>query len=162
MITAIIILSVVVIVAVILYVRFGHKSYEKLSFRESVDLTGNPIIVFYNNGRKLNFLLDTGANTSYINESELETCTYTKKEGLTNNIGIEGNNRVLKSVQMPLYYKNQNYEELFLVSDMSKAFNEVKAHSGVTLHGILGVTFFTNYEYVLDFQELVAYSKKKL
>nr|HPQ79972.1 hypothetical protein [Candidatus Dojkabacteria bacterium] len=65
MITAIIILSVVVIVAVILYVRFGHKSYEKLSFRESVDLTGNPIIVFYNNGRKLNFLLDTGANTSY-------------------------------------------------------------------------------------------------
>ena len=83
-------------------------------------------------------------------------------EGLTNNIGIEGNNRVLKSVQMPLYYKNQNYEELFLVSDMSKAFNEVKAHSGVTLHGILGVTFLTNYEYVLDFQELVAYSKKKL
>ena len=40
----------------------------KISFRESMDLVQLPIVTFMNNGKKLNFLLDTGASYSSINE----------------------------------------------------------------------------------------------
>ena len=34
----------------------------------------------------------------------------------------------------------------------------IKLEYGINLHGILGSTFFQKYRYVLNFDELVAYS----
>lgn len=47
-----------------------------MSFKESMDLVELPIITFYNNGKKLNFLLDTGANNSIINKSVIKDLDY--------------------------------------------------------------------------------------
>ena len=48
----------------------------RISFKEALDLTSLPIVTFENNGRKINFLLDTGASKSIINVRELSTCKY--------------------------------------------------------------------------------------
>ena len=41
-----------------------------------------------------------------------------------------------------------NYSEKFQVVDMSSAFNAIKQDTGVTIHGILGNSFFENYGYL--------------
>ena len=42
---------------------------------------------------------------------------------------------------------------------MQNTIDQVKAESGVNMVGIIGNEFFRKYKYVLDFDELVAYSK---
>ena len=42
---------------------------KKISFKEALDLTELPVVTFIGKGRKLNFLIDTGANNSILNES---------------------------------------------------------------------------------------------
>jgi hypothetical protein len=42
---------------------------------------------------------------------------------------------------------------------MKEAFGHMKQDTGVTLHGIIGSKFFNKFKYVLDFDELIAYSK---
>ena len=63
--------TIVVFVALIVNAVEDHKRNGEphMSFKESMDLVELPIITFYNNGKKLNFLLDTGANNSIINLS---------------------------------------------------------------------------------------------
>ncbi len=42
---------------------------------------------------------------------------------------------------------------------MSNAFNTLKQDTGVTIHGILGNTFFEKYGYVIDYKDFIAYAK---
>ena len=115
----------------------------------------------FNNGSKLNFLLDTGANTSVINHSALDSISYKKEDGTGTLFGMEGNKIEVCYVTIPLEYKDKVYEDCFQVVDMSQSFNQIKSESGVTLHGVLGSMFFQKYQYVLDFKSLIAYSKKQ-
>jgi hypothetical protein len=134
---------------------------DKISFRESMNLIELPIITFENNGKKLNFLLDTGASYSSINEADLEGVAYVKTGDVGCGMGIEGNMQEDREyIRMMIDYNNKIYEEKFQILDLSQAFGLLKKEYGVTLHGILGNTFFTKYEYVLNFAELVAYSTK--
>ena len=73
---------------------------------------------------------------------------------------MEGNKINVSYIKASLIYKDKTYEENFQVVDMTASFNAVKAESGVTLSGILGNSFFKKYQYVLDFNSLIAYSKK--
>ena len=54
------------------------KNRSKISFMESMNLTDLPVITFTNNDTKLNFLLDTGSDSSYINNSILNNIQHTK------------------------------------------------------------------------------------
>ena len=44
---------------------------------------------------------------------------------------------------------------------MSEAFKKIKDGNGATIHGLIGNSFMQKYKYVLDFDEMVAYSKHK-
>ena len=59
---------------------------------------------------------------------------------------------------MSIRYKGKDYSEEFQSIDMSIPFSNLKSDFGVNLHGILSSTFFQKYKYVLNFDELVAYS----
>lgn len=133
---------------------------DKMSFKESIDLTDLPIITFYNNGKKFNFLLDTGASTSVMDSSVLPNLIYKEKEERGTLYGMEGNEIDTAFISVSLSYKDKEYEDTFHVVDMSAPFNKIKADYGVTLSGILGSLFFYKYQYVLDFKELAAYSMK--
>jgi predicted aspartyl protease len=148
------IIAVAVTSGVIAGVR---KKSSEISFREAMDLAELPVITFYNGDKKINFLLDTGSNISYLNESIVSSLVTELTGEASNIIGIEGNKVNCKICKMIIRRKNQEFEEEFSIADLDKAFSIVKKESGVQIHGILGSRFFEKYKYVLDFKDYIAY-----
>lgn len=133
------------------------KKNSEISFREAMNLVELPVITFYNGDRKINFLLDTGSNISYLNKSIVSSLVVESTGEESNIIGIEGNKVNCKICKMIIRRKNQEFEEEFSIADLDKAFRIVKEESGVQIHGILGSRFFEKYKYVLDFKDYIAY-----
>lgn len=155
-------LAVVILSVIINGVEEYCKQSKRISmsFREAMDLVELPVITFYNGGKKFNFLLDTGATISVIDSNVLDNFSHEKVEATGVLWGMEGNKIDVSYIRAFLGYKDKVYEEDFQVVDMSSAFGEIKAESGVTLSGILGNSFFKKYQYVIDFNSLIAYSSK--
>jgi flagellar basal body rod protein FlgB len=138
---------------------YKGKRMNKISFKEALDLANLPVITLRQGDKKINLLLDTGSTESIIIPSILDNLEHEDigKKGTI--FGMEGNAVDTKYVKMDLMYNYITYNENFQVVDMSNAFNSIKQSTGVTIHGILGNSFFEKYGYVIDFQELVAYGK---
>ena len=132
---------------------------EEISFGQGFDLTGMPVITLYQGEEKYNFLLDTGSNNSVINKKVLERMEYEPIEEENQVIGSEGNPKMVDACMIRLSYKDKEFYYKYLINDLDKAFEHVKKTTGVTLHGLIGAKFFNAYKYVLDFDELIAYSK---
>lgn len=161
----IIVAFILLILGVICFVYFQNKYYDKISFKETLELTELPIVTFHHidtqgNDIKLNFLLDTGANRSIINEGHLEKCDHRDLQAGNSLSGLDGIERMVCNTEIVLVYNKKLYKEVFQVSDMSTIFDRIKEETGATIHGILGNSFFNAYKYVIDFDTLVAYSKK--
>lgn len=138
-----------------------QKKCINMSFKEAMDLVELPIVTFTNNGKKLNFLLDTGSNISQINSSVLPYLKYKIVEDKNSAIiGIEGNKIDTQFCEMAVTYKEQDFINEFCIHDLTDAFAIIKEESGVQVHGILGSLFFQKYKYILDFKTLIAYYKK--
>lgn len=161
MVVIIIIICVIILIitaAIITGILAGiKKKNSEISFREAMDLAELPVITFYNGDRKINFLLDTGSNISYLNKSIVSSLVVESTGEESNIIGIEGNKVNCKICKMIIRRKNQEFEEEFSIADLDKAFSIVKKESGVQIHGILGSRFFEKYKYVLDFKDYIAY-----
>ena len=158
------IVGVVILVLVIAFIAntiddIRKRNNSKISFKEAMDLVELPVVTFYNGDTKLNFLLDTGSNVSYINSSIIPLLVHEKTDKEMDTIGIEGNKVSNQFCKMSVTYKNQVFEEEFSIADLDEAFGVVKQESGVQIHGILGSKFFERYKYVIDFKELIAYIK---
>lgn len=157
----IIIICVIILIitaAIITGILAGiKKKNSEISFREAMDLAELPVITFYNGDRKINFLLDTGSNISYLNKNIVSSLVVESTGEESNIIGIEGNKVNCKICKMIIRRKNQEFEEEFSIADLDKAFRIVKEESGVQIHGILGSRFFEKYKYVLDFKDYIAY-----
>lgn len=151
-----------VIVGVVALCINLYEDAHKISFKESLDLVGVPIITFTNKNKKYNFILDTGASNSVINAEVLKHLEYTKIEGNSQLWGMEGNVQYVEYVKMPLYYWGVEFEEEFQVVNMEESFNKIKEGFGVKVSGILGSSFFNKYDYILDFDNLVVYTKKRI
>lgn len=160
------VIGITLVVTILSIIINGVEDYCKqskrvnMSFKEAMDLTNLPIVTFYQGDKKFNFLLDTGSSLSVINQSALEFITHTASNNTGNLFGVDGVKREVSYVSIDLSYKNNNYTEEFQVLDMQNAIDQVKAESGVNMIGIIGSEFFRKYRYILDFNELVAYSKK--
>lgn len=156
------VLSVIGIGFIINFISDIRKNKNnRISFKEALDLTELPVVTFIGNEKKLNFLIDTGANNSIINESvvnsmKLNTETF---EGVETNTA--GGNIVLnKVVNLEIKYDDRRiYNECFLVANLDEAFSSIKGDTGVTIHGILGNKFFANHKYIIDFDALALYIK---
>lgn len=157
-------MGTIVIIALIILAYLVYTEYFKqrdfMSFRESLDLVELPIVTFRQGDKKLNFILDTGANRSIINKDD-EATIISEDTGLKSKVlGIEGsvNHASLKNIKFT--YKNKEFEDTFQVLDISKTVNAYKTKKGVIIHGLIGNGFMQKYKYVLDFKEMIAYSKR--
>lgn len=152
-------LVLMALIAVNTIKEYRKKSNSKISFKESIDLTELPVVTFNNGEKKLNFLLDTGSNNSHINSSILHLLDHIKINQKIDVIGTEGNKVNNEMCKMTIHYRNQKFEEEFIISDLEDAFNIIKQEDGVQIHGILGNKFFEKYKYILDFKDFIAYMK---
>ena len=124
----------------------------KMSFRESMDLVDLPIVTFYNGERKLNFLLDTGSNVSYINEVLVDGLEIEETGKNDSFMGIDGCKHHVRLIEMELMYKGKTkYTEVFHVANLSGAFDIIKQENGTSIHGILGSKFFEKIQLYIGF-----------
>lgn len=138
----------------------GRNNDNIMSFKAGFDLTELPVVTFYNGENKLNFLLDTGSNNCIIDSNIIDNIEHTKSDSTSTVFGLEGNKQNANICTITLTYNDNDYTYDYLVVDMKEAFNQMKTDTGVTLHGLLGSNFFNKFKYVLDFNELIAYSKQ--
>lgn len=153
-------LIAIIIVIVAQLIRKYSKIYKRvISFRESLDLAGLPVITFNQGKKKFNFLFDTGATNSVINSTVLKDLKYTPISDYKCEVyGMEGNAQYVDIVTID-FKRDITFSDEFQVIDMSSAFDSVKAETGVTISGILGNTFFQKYKYVIDYEQMIVYSK---
>ena len=152
-----------ILILIICYVIKIRRRKDIMSLKESLDLTGIPIVTFTQENVKYNFLLDTGSDISYINSKIVDNsaikfeATDYKLAGFISAGGLSSSD--IKIIDIPFEYKRTSFKESFAVLDLTESFAQIKEENGVTLHGILGNTFFTKYGYILDFKELKFYTK---
>lgn len=132
---------------------------DAMSFQNSIDLAELPVVTFYQGNKKINLLLDTGSNNCIIDKKFLKSIKHEMLKYSTNIFGLEGNSQESEMCTIRMSYKGKEYEYPYVVQDMSTAFNSIKKETGVTIHGMLGSKFFNEFKYILDFDELIAYSK---
>lgn len=158
------ILELVIIILIICVIVFllntrDDKIKMKMSIKESLDLVGLPIVTFYQGHNKFNFLLDTGANNSVINESALELMEHNILDVEGTLSGLNGIPVKVQYADIHINYNDTTYDAEFQVTNMDEAFNNIKAESGIKLVGIIGNNFFQKYKYILDFDKLAVYTK---
>lgn len=140
-----------------------HQRHElakkNMSFLESLNLTGLPIISFHNGEHIVNMVLDTGSNVCLINQNDLKELKHEVVQDHTDGVlGVGGESDSGKVVMLPLIYKNWEFDFECWATDMQATIDAMKQEYGVVIHGILGTGFFTKYKYVLDFSSMIAYS----
>lgn len=137
------------------------KSTDTMSFMESMNLVDLPIVTFFQGNNRFNFLLDTGSSSSIINKSVLPMLKYSISDKKSSTLmGMDGIKHNVNTCEITLFYKEKEYTSDYLIQDMDSPFGSIKQASGVTVHGILGSKFFNKFKYILDFNELIAYSKQ--
>lgn len=132
----------------------------EISFQAGYDLTDLPIVTLKQGDRKLNFLLDTGATDSLIDANVLKTLEHSPTDMCTEVMDINGHRKTANYYVVTLSFKDRDYTFVYASMNMTSAFGDVKKNTGVTVHGIIGSKFFNKFKYILDFDELIAYSKK--
>lgn len=137
----------------------ANKRRLSMSFRESLDLTDLPIITFRQGKEKINLILDTGSSKSVIIPEVLNILIHNKLEGCGTIMGMEGSLKETEYTDIEFYNNSNKYSETFTIVDMSEAFTRLKEMHGVTIHGILGNSFFTKYDFTIDYNKLIAYGK---
>lgn len=131
-----------------------------IPFGQGLDLTGLPIVTLRQGEKKFNFILDTGSNHNIIDTKVLPEIEHTMTNMCSDLYGIDGKKTLNRFCTITVSYKDVNYEYDYQVCDMSNAFDNIKQETGVVVHGIIGSGFFQKFQYVLDFKDLIAYSRK--
>ena len=140
--------------------KFLNIHPDAMSFQNSMDLAELPVVTFHQGDKKINFLLDTGSNNCVIDSNILKSIDHKMLDVETNILGLEGNAQKTGVCTIKMSYKDKEYEYPYVIQDMSAAFDSIKKETGVTVNGMLGSKFFNEFKYVLDFDELIAYSKE--
>ena len=135
-----------------------------MSFKESIDLVGLSIITFYSNKTKLHFLLDTGADNSSFDKDLLDKVPHVDLPNLKGSITDAGGHTIEVDIAyIRFFYEDKAYEGYFQLMDMTHISDAIDLNiKGKRVHisGVIGCDFLTKYQYVLDFQKMIVYSKK--
>lgn len=130
--------------------------------KETITKEGVPIVTLKNGEKEFNFILDTGSTVSHI-DSAIKDSLSDVEEVEGDNIAVATANGSVESnnswIRVPLNYKKQSFIENFMPLDLHDTFEDIKEETGLQLHGFLGNTFLRKYRYVLDYDDLVAYTK---
>ena len=139
------------------------KEKTKISFKESLDLVELPVITFMNNNKKLNLLIDSGSDISYLCSKvipELNLISEEEKVELNIITGIKSTDSICNKVKLNLSFKDNNFEEEFIIlPELDQQFDNIKKENGVKIDGVLGNSFLSKYKYIIDYKDLSVYMK---
>lgn len=127
----------------------------KIPIIHSLNKVGLPLVVTSSRPH-LCFLVDTGSSHnvlfSYvISASEF---TYTPIDISHFIIGIDGTPTVVNQIKITLSFDEKEVSTTLSVLDATHAISQIQQESGIQIHGILGIPFLTQNEWILDFKRL--------
>lgn len=161
--TIITILAVLVATVAVIVLR-REEPKTPMSFYESMKLVKLPVVTFKIGNEDINLLLDSGGMKNFIDSRVVELFKlpheHLKESNRISVYGITGNIVENEIIHMHLSYKGIDFEDDFIAQNLSGAMDQIKQEYGVRIHGMLGAEFFEKYKYVLDFKNLIAYTKK--
>lgn len=139
--------------------KTNHKSLLAISFDKGFRSPNIPIITCMQGNKKLNFIIDTGADDNVINSDVIDTIEHQKIEYDGTLTGLGGIYDV-KACSIKLDINGETFTDKFLVSDhLKEAFNKMEDTHAIILHGLLGSNFLKRHNIVLDFNNFTAYNK---
>lgn len=142
--------------------KWIHRIRTRISFEQSLKKSELIIIPLYNNGKKLNFIVDSGSTCNIINSSIVEELNILEEDvdiSKIESISIAGDAHAQNVVSMMLEGKGENFFETFFVMPMDEAFRWGSSEYGEQVHGLLGCDFLTRYRKVIDFDKYIIYTK---
>ena len=149
------IITLVVIVVILIYGIFkNNHDYDKISFEESFNKAGLPIITLYNDCYPLNFLVDTGSDDNFIDTNILQYVHYIETDDQHEVICASGST-VSKGIIVRINDGEDTVEEKFYTIDISS----VNTYKDIKINGILGSRFCADAKLVIDFSDMTIYSK---
>lgn len=116
---------------------------------------GVPLVVT-TSSPNLCFIVDTGATNNIIFSFVLDALNneYKPIEKTLSIVGINGSPVNVPQIEVPLYFENIKAITIFSVLDASPAISQIQSERGIQIHGILGIPFLTQNEWILDFKNL--------
>lgn len=151
-----IITCIIILIFVVscIYIKYEiSKSIYVLPFLGSVKDLKFPIITFDCQGKKLNFIIDTGSMDSIIDS---EVCSTLEGRLLNKQSTIYGLNGMLSRayyILIDLEYKGNKVENLFLTADIKETMKDFKESKGIEIHGLIGSKFLNMYQSVIDYKK---------
>lgn len=139
-----------------------HRIKTKVSFKNSIDKSALVIIPLKNNGKKLNFVVDSGSTCNVLNLKALDGLDIEHLNfdvSKIESISVSGRMDTQKVISMKLENEQEVFFETFFVMDITDSLEWSKEEYGEEVHGILGVDFLTHYGKVLDFDNCIIYSR---
>ena len=138
-----------------------YNSTIKFKIQNTLQNVGVPIIALYNNNKRFNFLIDSGANLSLIDSNILDEieCDYLDNTGTM--YGVGGKIIKVTYIKMSLFIEDSIFTEDFQVTDLTPTFHRIEEKNGVKIHGILGNSFFEKYSGIINYSKYIFYLNKK-
>lgn len=132
------------------YEKYRIKRTET-GFISSMNTSGIIVLPFKCQDRELNFMIDTGANCSYIVPSVLKDIKYLDC-GETDTVVSAVDTKIeTRAVQFSIEYRGIDFTHKFWVLPMEDSFNAVEESEGIRIDGILGTDFLKKYGCTVDF-----------
>lgn len=124
-------------------------------FKYSLSKVGLPLVVS-SSKPNLCFLVDTGAShnilfTFVVESSNIDYKSLGDNQSIS---GIEGTEHVTPQVEMSLSFDNKQVVSTFSILDATTVIRQIQNESGIQIHGILGIPFLMQNEWILDFKQL--------
>lgn len=118
--------------------------------------TGLPLILTSGKTNNLCFLIDTGAthNTLFDFVYNHFKDEFKLLEGTGKTMGIEGPYQEVPIVEATFNFEGTDYTSVFTVLNASEAVKQVQDNTGIQIHGVLGVQFFIDNRWIIDFEKL--------
>lgn len=131
---------------------FRKKRTITYSFKEKYEILHIPVLSFMTlDGKELNFIIDTGANTSFINKSAISFIDYKDCGPSLPSYGMDGIAHECKRI---VFYFGDIYgnafDEVFKTCEMPGLLN-TKEDYGFEVHGILGCSFLKRAKALIDY-----------
>ena len=133
-----------------------------ISFRQGFIPPKLPIVTFKQGDKDITFLIDSGSNQNVINKEVLPLIEHEVIE-TRDRITLSGLNATPTEVSLcSVKFQNdgKEYKQTFLVTDLSGPMKGIKDDHGLIVYGMLGSPFLEEYKVILDYDQMIAYSKQ--
>ena len=151
---------VIVILTMIEYTK--SKRFPSIAFDSIYESLELPIITLSNNGKEFNFLVDTGANRSIFDSAYIDNLSYRPIENESGTMyGLDGSIRTIEYIEIVLTRDEDQFLDVFQLTDLQSAFGRIQQDYGMTIHGVLGNSFLDKYRCIIEYNNYCMKYKKQ-